>query len=59
MKDVQFARTLGKTETSDLSFAAPFHSLWMATLCRSGALTLSRGINLKVSITSISPEITS
>ena len=45
--EVDFARSLAKTTTTDISFAAPFHGLWLASLCRSGGLSVTRGINEK------------
>ena len=49
---LEFARTLGKTATSDIAFAAPFHGLWMASLCRSGSLSVTRNINEKFPVPS-------
>jgi hypothetical protein len=38
--EIAFSRSLGTTTTTDIAFAAPFHGLWIASLCRSGRFTI-------------------
>ena len=42
-----FSRSLSKVNSHQVTFAKPFHGLWIASACRSGQLLISRNLNEK------------
>ena len=45
-----FSRSLTKVNSHSVTFAKPFHGLWIASACRSGQVLLSRNLNEKLAI---------
>ena len=41
-KEADFSRSLNKVNSHHVSFAVPFHGLWVASVCRSGLLQITR-----------------
>jgi len=47
-----FSRSLAKVNSHHVTFAKPFHGLWIASACRSGQVLMTRNLNEKINMPS-------